>query len=285
MRNKKGTEHFRSASFTVGAILILGFAAVIFFVGWTQIRVKTNNVGVVISKISGISDKPVVSGKFSWHWEFLIPKNAELRVFETRPYSFNKKITGTLPSGEVYKAAYAGQPDFSYNFDFDITVLINPHDIIELLKAQKFSDQASMEKYIENSVDDVARLAANNFLKKASVDMFYRPETVVTEDIIYLTGAKKVFPNLDFQNFCVTNAQFPDFKLYQSVRSRYIEQLSTSVLNTMQIVNTEQNENKTENTENSSSENLELKNESDNTTEKTKNETEELLEKVENFIN
>lgn len=277
MKNKNGKAHFRSASFTVGAIIILVFATVIFFIGWTQIKVRSNSVGVVVSKISGISSTPVVSGKFSWHWDFLIPKNAELRVFEIKQFSYQKKVSGVLPSGEVYQAAYSGQPDFSYNFDFDITVSINPEDIIELMKKQKFSDQESMEKYIENCTEQVARAASNNFLKKASVDMFFRPETVVTEDIIYLTGAEKAFPNLEFQNFTVSNAKFPDFKLYQSVRSRYIEQLSKTVMNTLENTGTSAEQNSTA-SEDLASEPLEEQL-------PPVDETEKLLEQVENFIN
>lgn len=226
MKKNNGNSNFKSASITVSLIILLLFGAVIFFIGWTQIRVKSNQAGVVVSKIKGISEKPVESGTFSWHWDFLLPTNAELKIFDSHPYSYSKTVKGILPSGEVYQAAYSGQPDFSYNFDFEITVSIEPEDIVQLMKKDMVSDQTSLEKYLDNSCEEIARSAANSFLKKAEKDMFFRPETVVTEDILYMTSANKRYPNIEFQNFTVKSAKFPDFKLYENVRERYIDQLS-----------------------------------------------------------
>ena len=92
--------------FLACVFILAVFSGVVFYFGWTQFRVKPDTIGIVVSKTHGIDDKPVLNGKFSWHWQFLLPTNAELRTFEIKPVNVTKEVSGCLPSGEAYASIY-----------------------------------------------------------------------------------------------------------------------------------------------------------------------------------
>ena len=94
-------------------LIILIFSGFVFWKGWTSLRVKPEKFGIVISKTSGINEKPVVNGEFAWNWQFLLPTNAELKLFSIEPVSVTQTITGNLPSGELYTKYL----DSSYRFE------------------------------------------------------------------------------------------------------------------------------------------------------------------------
>ena len=114
-------------------VILLIFAAFVFFIGWTQIKVKPGTVGVVQSKTGGIDKKPVIPGKFSWHKEFLIPSNAKLNVFDVKPYNGTKTIN----------ASRGGGNDFMITFQ--ISLAYDPLIIVNLLEENKVSCQQDME--------------------------------------------------------------------------------------------------------------------------------------------
>ena len=68
-------------SFITCLVILVIFGGAVFFIGWTQLRIKPDCVGVIKSKTSGVQKKPVYPGMFSWNWEFLIPTNADLKLF------------------------------------------------------------------------------------------------------------------------------------------------------------------------------------------------------------
>lgn len=212
----------KGASSIVCFFIILICVCAVFFIGWSQFKIETGSVGVVVSKLAGISSKPIIPGKFSWHWEFLIPKNAKIITFKTEPISFSQKVSGILPSGEVYSKAYKNQPDFSYNFEFEISAFLNPEDYIELMKNSSISNQETLEKYLKNSAYEIAGKAVLYFLEKAKSEKLFSPQTIGTEEILFTTDANTIFKNIHFQNFSVTVATFPDFALYESARMLYL---------------------------------------------------------------
>ncbi|MGP1495897.1 MAG: hypothetical protein ACTTJG_03745, partial [Treponema sp.] len=114
-------------------VLLLLFSSAVFFLGWTQIRIKPDTIGIVVSRTNGISSNVAESGKFSWHWQFLIPKNAELRSFSVLPYNFKKTVEGFLPSSDVIGTAVHGKPDFSYMVELSVSLSISPEGIIKLM--------------------------------------------------------------------------------------------------------------------------------------------------------
>ena len=102
----------------LACVLILAvFAGFVFYTGWTQFRVKPDTIGVVVSKTSGVDSKPVLNGEFAWHWQFLLPTNAELRTFEIKPVNVTKEVNGCLPSGEAYASIYGVEKLFDYSYN------------------------------------------------------------------------------------------------------------------------------------------------------------------------
>ena len=95
--------------FLACVFILAVFTGAVFYVGWTQFRVKPDTIGIVVSKTSGVDEKPVLNGEFAWHWQFLLPTNATLKTFHIKPYSTQKTISGTLPSGEAYASIYNAQ--------------------------------------------------------------------------------------------------------------------------------------------------------------------------------
>lgn len=251
----------KGASSIVCLFILLVFASAIFFIGWGQFKIEPNSIGVVISKLAGISSKPIVPGKFSWHWEFLIPKNAKIVIFKTEPISFTQKVSGTLPSGEDYSKAYKKQPNFSYNFDFDVTAVLYPEDFVELIENSSISNQETLEKYLQNSACEVAKKAVFYFLEKTKTDRLFGPETVGTEELLYLTNADNLFKNIHFQNFSVKSAVFPDYSLYESARSIYLS-------------------NNTEDEKTEDSNNVPKENKTSSSKKRAKDESEKLLSKI-----
>ena len=77
--------------FFVCFIILVLFSGALFFIGWTQFRVKADTAGVLVSKTGGVNENVIEGREFSWHWEFLLPTNAQLRLFSTKPVMVEKK--------------------------------------------------------------------------------------------------------------------------------------------------------------------------------------------------
>ena len=107
-------------------VILAIFSSVVFYFGWTQFRVKPQQVGIVISKTDGIDETPVTNGTFSWHKEFLIPTNAELKLFSIKPVNLTKTVKGQLPSGNVYTAVYNSSDNFDYFLSFSMSMTEKP---------------------------------------------------------------------------------------------------------------------------------------------------------------
>ena len=135
-------------------LILLIFGAFVFFIGWTQIKVKPGTIGIVQSKTSGISNKIIIPGQFSWHKEFLIPTNAQIEKFEYKPYNGTKTITGKRGANS----------DFS--FTFQISLSYEPELIADLLTDNKISNQEDFESYLEGVASYLAQRAADYMLIK-----------------------------------------------------------------------------------------------------------------------
>jgi len=215
--------------FITCVLIIFAFALTLFFIGWTQFKVKTGSVGVVVSKTSGVSENPVVPGKFSWHWEFLIPTNAELKIFSVKPYNFSKNIEGELPSAEILKKAFKDSPDFSYKFDFEITATVVQELLPELLRSSIVFDQESLEKYIESAVREASASAASYLLTNEDGISAVKPETVSSEKLLSEFKAAKKYPAVSFTSFYVVSSVVPDYKLYLRARGLYTSALNETL--------------------------------------------------------
>lgn len=206
-------------TFLVCTVMILLFAATVFFVGWTQFKIKTDSAGVVISKTGGIALRTVTPGEFSWFWEFLLPTNAELKLFSTKPVAFRKRISGELQSASFYKNVVNDALDFSYKFDFSVSAAARADALPQLLKQSVISDQPSLDEYIALSVQNAVSAAVAYFLSEAERGNALHPEAMDTEQLLAIIDAERKYTGVLFTAFAVTEAAAPDYALYKKIRA------------------------------------------------------------------
>ena len=148
-------------------IILLAFGGYVFYTGWTQFKVPSGSVGIVVSKTSGVNLNPVTHDKFSWAWEFLLPTNAKVVSFSPKTENFQKSVSGLLPSGKEYAKVFNGGADFSFAFDFSIDAKASVENICDLLKSGDIQNQEDLDKLLNRAAENFANLAAQKILSAA----------------------------------------------------------------------------------------------------------------------
>lgn len=208
--------------FTLCFIVLLIFSVFVFWQGFTQRKIKADTFGVLQSKTSGLCEKPLMAGEYNWNWEFLLPTNADLKLFSIKPFMGTKKVTGQLPSGQLYTSLYNTNYDFSYSFDFSISLTISPEGVINLIKLNQIVDENDLEKYFENSADLIAQKAANYLLSKAEDNPKFRAESLKKDELIRNIQLYNDIPEIELFMISVNNSQIPDYTLYNKLQNNYI---------------------------------------------------------------
>ncbi len=173
-------------------LILLIFAAFVFFVGWTQIKVKPGSIGIVQSKTSGISNKIIIPGKFSWHKEFLIPTNAQIEKFEYKPYNGNKTVKGKRLNTD-------------YSFTFQISLSYEAELISDLLKDNKISNQEDFENYLDGVASYLAQRATDYLISKFSQNPYYSPQSVTISELVSNLAFYKDYPDFDINVLALTD--------------------------------------------------------------------------------
>ena len=204
------------------------FTGAVFYIGWTQFRVKPDTMGVVVSKTSGVDSKPVLNGEFAWHWQFLLPTNATLKIFQIKPVSLQKTVNGTLPSGEAYASIYGAQGLFDYSFTFDILLTLSPEAVVELMQQNKVTDDKDLSEYLEGAAATLAQKAANYILSRAEGNSSFRPESLKREEILRGIQIYKDFPEIDVSVFAITSSKLPDYNMYKKISNMQPDELNPS---------------------------------------------------------
>lgn len=183
--------------FLASLMILAIFCGFVFYLGWTQFKIKPESVGVIVSKTNGIDKTPVENGKFSWHKEFLLPTNAVLKSFSIKPVNVNKTVSGSMP---IMGA------DFSYSFDYSISLTVAPEVIPQLLSENKITDSDDLNFYLTNAADTIAQLATEYLLKRYQENSNFRPESVRRDDLLRNIMIYKEFPEIDLTVFAVTKS-------------------------------------------------------------------------------
>ena len=213
----------------LACVLILAvFTGAVFYVGWTQFRVKPDTIGVVVSKTSGVTPKPVLNGEFAWHWQFLLPTNAILKTFHIKPADIQKTISGCLPSGEAYASIYNAQGLFDYSFTFNIQLTVSPEAVVELMQLNKITDDSDLNTYLEGAAGTLAQHAAAYILNRAENNSSFRIESLRREEILRGIQIYKDFPELDVTVFSIQSSKLPDYNMYKRISNMQPDQLNQS---------------------------------------------------------
>lgn len=208
--------------------ILLIFCGVGFFIGWTQFRVKPEEIGVVISKTNGVDETPVENGKFSWHWQFLLPTNATLKTFSIKPANVVKKTEGSLPSGNFY-AVYGSQDDFSYSFEYSMSLTVSPQTVVQLIKLNQITDNRDLEEYLSKAADLISQLTSDYLLTKIQKNPKFRAESVRRDDLLNAIQIYKENPFVELVNFSLVSSKIPDFELYDNLKRKFMTE-STKIV-------------------------------------------------------
>lgn len=214
----------KRTSFFLSLVILLGFSGFVFYTGWTQFKVDSGNVGIVVSKTGGVNPNPITHDKFSWSWEFLLPTNARVVNFVPKTLSFQKSSSGLLPSGGEYAKVFNGAADFSYAFDFSIDVKASIDEICALLKAGEIKSQDDLEKLLERKAENFASLAAQKILSAALSSAgtdFSKAQCLVDDAAKEYSGAQK--GSFEIQSVTLKKFSVPDIALYKKAAASYEE--------------------------------------------------------------
>ncbi len=222
--------------FLACVFILAVFTGAVFYIGWTQFRVKPDTFGIVVSKTSGIEDKPVINGEFAWHWQFLLPTNATLKTFQIKPLGTQKTVSGTLPSGEAYASIYNAEGLFNYSFTFDIELTVSPESVIELVKLNKVTDDKDLTSYLEGAASTLAQHAAAYILNRAENNNTFKTESLRREEILHGIQIYKDFPEIDVLVFSVQNSKLPDYNMYRKIANMQPEEFNPEPVDTEQAI-------------------------------------------------
>ena len=208
--------------FFANLILILMACAAIFFIGWVQFLVKPGYCGVLTSKTSGIHKEALVSGKFAWRWEKLLPTNAQVHLFSLSPYKSRQTEAGILPSGELYASKLGGNVDFSYKMDMEISLELSPEKIHELFSANKISSQDDLNSWYNSKAKLVSAAVADRVIKQKSAESPLK--SVVFSDAELASLSAEFSSELEggkISSVEISSAKIPDFELYEMAKKSY----------------------------------------------------------------
>lgn len=162
------------------ALILTAFFIAIFFIGWTQFRVKIGYIGVVMSKTGGIDDRAVKPGKFSYHAEFLLPTNAKLVLFAIKAKTFTPVISGKT------------EKDTEYTYETEITLALQEDELTRFLKEKSIFSEEELAIYEENYAMEIAEKAAKTLLKKREENI--SPVSLSSGEIKNLSAVKETSP-------------------------------------------------------------------------------------------
>ena len=204
------------ASFLILAL----FSLFVFFLGWTQIKIPQTSYGIVVSKTDGISSSPVIPGKFSWYWQFLLPSNAKILSFKIEPYSVKKSFSTSLPSADFIRQALNVSAPLDYSFNFDISMTVSPEGLVELYKENRISDEKSLADYFDSAASYIAQMAAGYYIKKNDENPKFRPENVRRDDLMRSIQPYIEYPQIEVMTVALTSYSLADKELYQTLKAK-----------------------------------------------------------------
>lgn len=211
----------KARKFLSSFIILIIFAIIVFFFGWIQFLVKPGTCAIMTSKTSGLYKEAIVSGKFLWRWERLLPTNVQLETFSLKSYESNQVVQGFLPSGDIYAKEFDQNLDFSYKFDMNISLNANPQMIYELYKSNKIQNDDDLQKFLEQSAKSLSFIIAQEILKSNENNSDYVQNQILSENFINQILSKNNFSDIQINSVELKNSKIPDVKFYNTIKNFY----------------------------------------------------------------
>ena len=203
-------------------LIILGAAGYVFYHGWAQLKISTNSCGVLVSKTGGVDPEPIVPGVFTWHWETLLPTNAQIRVFSRSPYRVSRTVEGTLPSAELYSTLLKISDGFSYEFQFDISLRCTPEGIVRQVVDKNTADDAELQAALTLAAEHAADGVGAGIVAEMLKDAGYVPSAESAKALLnrYIADNEE-FAGIEITDFSITYKKVPDMHVYGRAKSSY----------------------------------------------------------------
>lgn len=144
--------------------IILIAAAAVFLIGWVQFGIRPGECGVMVSKTSGVLERPLLPGSFVWRWEKLLPTNVTIHKFSMEPHRSVQTYTGTLPGADLYAKMLDAPADFSYELEVAVQLSPRAESLVTLVKKNEIASQEDLDAYLDNKAKVVAGLVADRML-------------------------------------------------------------------------------------------------------------------------
>lgn len=211
-------------------VIVLGGAA--FFLGWAQLTVPPGSYGVMRTKTHGLESRTIKGGEFRWFWYKIIPSNTELSVYTLVPFKRSFRLSGSLPSGEVYTSLAGLEADFSWEITGEFGFSLKPDVLPEFTVKEGVTDDAGLRKAEENLAVKIENLVQNRLKAYAEDD---RPDkldsAVFTSSLPELNDEiQKSFPEIENLTVAVQIVRLPDYALFRSVKTLYQEYIERQSL-------------------------------------------------------
>jgi hypothetical protein len=211
--------------FFIVVFILLALGGTVFFSGWVQLKVPPGSYGVLRSKTHGIDGSLIREGEFRWVWFRLIPTNTDIQVF--RPPRAERRINrrGTLPSAELYTGFAAVDADFSYEFDAELSFLIDADSLIPLVRERDIRNQEELEAYAASLARDIEAFVLRR-MEGLGEDGEELRRLMETGSGAGLEGeVLSNFPAIRDFSCRISEIRYPDFRLYEQLRQLYADYL------------------------------------------------------------
>jgi hypothetical protein len=207
-------------------IVLIILAGTAFFGGWAQLRVPPGLYGVMRSKTHGTDTRLIREGEFRWVWYKLIPTNVSVQTFSLDSISRSFRTQGVLPSGDTYVSLAGLEGDFSYDITAIFSFNLKPDSLIPLITERNIRDQADLDNFEETLADTIEAFIVRQL-------RIYAEEEKNAVEILRTGSMERLeqditreFSNIEHLSCTIQMAHFPDFALYQAVRSLYEDYLA-----------------------------------------------------------
>jgi len=211
--------------FLIFLIVLIGLGGAVFFLGWAQLTVPPGSYGVMRSNTHGLESRTIQDGEFTWFWYKLIPTNAKVSVFTLGPVNRAVRISGSLPSGQVYASLAGIQADFSWEITGELNFSLNSDFLPEISARENITDNAGLRRVEEN----LAIRIENLLLQRLRTYV----ENEELESLIFATTIpelereiERAFSEIKNFNCSIQVVRFPDYTLYRSLQALYQEYLA-----------------------------------------------------------
>ena len=209
------------------AIILILLGSAVFFFGWIQIHLGSDQYAVIFTKTRGWEPEVIAPGTFSWRWERLIPTNAEIHIFTVSPRSSRIATSGSLPGTVTYAEIFEIPPDFSYELELSVTYRLSPASL-PALAATKGLRPDSMETWYADLDGFVLNEAVS--ILKVSIDALEDEDSVLSIvgnfASMLESALTKELPYLEVLTVSPNVIDLPDIDLYTEAKERYFQLLS-----------------------------------------------------------